>query len=294
MGGCGPAPVVGPQQRVVVFAAVLGGQRAPQEVGEIGQRGSPRHGLPVDHRQRALGPGGAEQHIVQPVVAVHQAPDARLLSKIAVERGHQAFAHRPVLGRDLVAVALHETRVQRRDHGLVQRRVAVEPRRLRQRDVAEQRAVQPPQLDDPQPGLFDCGTGDFVANDGRSGVAQQQVEHAGRGVDGRVVAGRDRSAQPRRDVTVEADLPLVEAQRQAGLPADRIGSRHLEHHRLGSPRIGLRVAQPDPVALAHLAGADALDREVRDGAGADHRGQPGGAQVTGSFDDLLGLGVHEG
>ncbi len=214
--------------------------------------------------------------------------------QITVERGHQALAHQAVLRLDLAAVAVNETRIQRGDHGLVQRSLAVEPRRLGQRDVAEQRPVQPSQFDGPEVGLFCCGAGDFVADDGRPGVAQQQVEHARRGVDRRVIAGCDGSAQTRRDVAVEAHLPLVEPQRQAGLPADRVGGRDLQHHRLGPPRGSLGITEPDAIALAHLAGTDALHREIGDGSGADDRGQPGGGEVTGSFDDLLGLGVHGG
>ena len=134
-------------------------------------------------------------------------------------------------GCDLVAVTVDETGVQRGDHRLVERRLTVEPRRFGQRGVAEQRAVQPAQLDDSEAGLFDCGTGDFVADDRGSGVAEQQIEHPGRGVDRGVVARRYRPAKARRDVAIEADFALVEAQSRSGLPAYRIGGRDLQHHR---------------------------------------------------------------
>ena len=65
--------VVGPQQRVVVVAARLDRQRAAEEVGHIGQRRAPGDGLPVDHGQRPVGAGLAEQHVVEAVVAVDQA-----------------------------------------------------------------------------------------------------------------------------------------------------------------------------------------------------------------------------
>ena len=102
--------------------------------------------------------------------------------------------------------------------------------------------MQPAQLDDPEAGLFDCGAGDFVADDRWSGIAEQQVEHPRRGVDRGVVARRDRPAQAWRDVAVEADLALVEAQSQPGLPAHRIGGRDLQHHRLGPIGGGHRSA----------------------------------------------------
>ena len=220
--------VVSPQQFVVMLPTILRPQRAAEEVRQVRECRPPGNGLPIDHGQRAVGPGGPEQHVVQPVVTVHQALHPALRRhpllfrrQIAVERGDQAFAHDAVLRRDLVAVPVDETGVQRRDHRLIERSLAVEPRRLGQRGVPQQRAVQPSQLDDAEAGLFGCGAGDFVADDRGPGVAEQQIEHARRGVDGGVVTGRYRPAQARRDVAVEADLTLVETQsraRSAGSP----------------------------------------------------------------------------
>ena len=55
--------------------------------------------------------------------------------------------------------------------------------------------MQPAQLDDAEPGLFCCGTGDFVTDDRGSGIAEQQIENPGRGVDRGVVARRYRAAR---------------------------------------------------------------------------------------------------
>lgn len=217
-----------------------------------------------------------------------EAPDLvafRFGGQIGIERAHQAFAHHPVRRGDLVAVAVEEAGVERGDHGLVEQRIAIEPRRLGQRRVAEQRAVQPLQIDHPDGGLFDCGPGDFVADDRRDGVAEQQIEHARRGVDRGVVARRNRAAQPRRDVAVEANLTLVKPQCQPGLPTHRIAGRDLQDHRLGA-RAGFGVGEPYAVALAHPAGADALGFEIGNLARADRGGQPRSREITGSFDWL--------
>jgi hypothetical protein len=80
--------------------------------------------------------------------------------------------------------------------------------------------------------LFGCGTCDFVADDCGPGIAEQQIEHACRGVDCGVVAGRYRPAQAWRDVAVKADFAFVKSERQPGLSADRIGGRDLQYHRL--------------------------------------------------------------
>ena len=123
--------------------------------------------------------------------------------------------------------------------------------------------MQPAQLGHRQHRLFDCGAADLVADDGRSGVAEQQVEHARLAVVRRAVTGRDGPADAGRDVGVEPHLAFVEAQRQTRLPARRIGGGDLEHHRI---RAGgtVGIGQRDAVALAHLAGADALGAEPFD------------------------------
>ena len=59
------------QQRLVVMAAHVVGQRAAEEVRDVGHCRTPCDGLPVHHRQRPVGAGLAEQHVVQAIVAVH-------------------------------------------------------------------------------------------------------------------------------------------------------------------------------------------------------------------------------
>ena len=168
--------VVGPQQRLVVIAAQLVGQRAAEEIRDIGHRRTPRDGLPVHHCQRPVGAGLAEQHVVQPVVTVHKTVRALrrdFACDVGVEASDQALAHLAMLRRDLVAVALEEPGVQLADQGLVQRRLAVEPFGVRHRGVAEQRSVHPTQFCQRQRGLFDCRAADFVADDGRARIAKQ-------------------------------------------------------------------------------------------------------------------------
>ncbi len=100
-----------------------------------------------------------------------------------------------------------------------------------------------------------------------------------------------RTTEARRDVGIEPDLTLVEPpQRHPGLPARRIGRGNFQHNRGGSlDAVGIR--QPDPVALTHLAGTDAVDGEPGDGGESDGGGQPLGGQVTRSLDDDV-VGLH--
>lgn len=81
-----------------------------------------------------------------------------------------------------------------------------------------------------------------------------------------MIARRDRPAQARRNVAVEARFPLVESQAQAGLAAHRIGRGDLQHYRLRPVRGVAGIGQRNAVALAHLTRADALDGEIGDGA----------------------------
>ena len=117
-----------------------------------------------------------------------------------------------MLWRDLIAVAIDEPGVQRRDQPLVDRRVAAQPRRLGERGVTEQRTLQPGQLGDGKLSLCDCGAADFVADDRRIGVAEQDIEDACRRVESGVIARRDRSVQARGDIPVEANFTLVQTQ----------------------------------------------------------------------------------
>ena len=119
---------VGGQQRVVVLTASLDRQCAAEEVGDVGERRTPGDGLPVHDGQRPVGTGLAEQHVVEPVVAVDQAAWAVPLGfggQVGVEGLDQPFADFPVLLGDLVAITLDESGVQRGDQRLVHRRLPI-------------------------------------------------------------------------------------------------------------------------------------------------------------------------
>ena len=123
-----------------MLAAKVVGERAAEEVCDVGHRRAPPNGLPVHHRQRAVGAGLAEKHVVQPVVAVHQslrAITSRLGGQVAVEAADQTLAHQPVVGVDPIAVAVDECGIQLADQRLIHRRLAVQPGRLRHRVVAK-------------------------------------------------------------------------------------------------------------------------------------------------------------
>ena len=206
-----------------------------------------------------------------------------LACDVSVEACDKPLAHLAMLRRDLIAVALEEPGVQLADQRLVHRRLAVEPVGVRHRAVAEQRCVHPAQFRQRQHGLFDCRAAYFVADDGRTRVAKQQVEGARLGVESGVMARRDRPVKARCDVGVEPHLAFVQAEREARLPAHGVGGGDLEHHRIRAV-VAVRVGQPDAVALAHLAGADALEREV-----AHRYAQSGGEPL----DRQIGRPLHD-
>ena len=59
-----------PQQRFFVLAPILGHEARAQEVGGVAGREAVPRGLPVDHGQGMAAFRRAEQHVVEPVVAV--------------------------------------------------------------------------------------------------------------------------------------------------------------------------------------------------------------------------------
>ena len=276
--------VVRTEQRVVVVAADVVGQCAAKEVRDVDQRRPPRDGLPVHDGQRAVGALLPEQHVVQPVVAmdepVHGLGEVGL---VGVEARDHPLTHLAVLRRNLIPVTIQKPGVQLGDERLVHRRFPVEPVDVGHRGKAEQRRVQPAELGHRQQCLFAGGAADLVTHDGGRGVAEQEVEHPGLGVEPEAVTGRDRPADPRRDVGVEPNLAFVEAQRQARLPARRVGGRDLQDHRRRAGA-AVAVAQGDAVTLTHLAGADALDAELLDRARPDRGRQPPGGQVVRPLD----------
>ena len=107
-----------------MLAAGRDGQRATEEVRDIGHRRTPGDGLPVHDGQRAVGAGLTEQHVVEPIVTVDEAVDTigcGLLRQIRVEAGDQPLANLAMLGGDPVAIALNESRVELRHQRLVHR-----------------------------------------------------------------------------------------------------------------------------------------------------------------------------
>ena len=283
-------PVIGGQQFVVVRAPILRLEGAAQEIGDVGQGGAPGDRLPVHHRQVAQRTGPPEQHVVQSVVAMHQAfdpPVGILGGHIVIEAVHQALTDQALLGGDGVCVAVGEPGEQPGDHRLVHRTLPVEPVRLGQGLVADQRAVQPAQLGHGQHRVFGCGAADLIAHLCRGGIVEQQGEHAAVGLIGGVIALGDRAAQPRRQLGVEPHFAFVESQRLAGLPTHRVAGGDFKHDRFRTAAV--LVAQRDPVALAHLAGADALDGEPTHPAGPQVDCQPPRGEVGGPFYRVLAI-----
>ena len=278
---------VGGQQRVVVLAAPLDGQCAAEEVGDVGERRAPGDGLPVHDGQRPVGAGLAEQHVVEPVVAVDQAAwtvPLGFAGQVGVEGLDQSLADLAVLLGDLVAIAFDESGVQRGDQRLVHRRLPIEPVVGCQRLVVEQRTVHERELAQRQSRLFCGGAADLVADDRRRGVTEHEVEGTGSGVVGRVVARRDRSVQAGGDGGVEVDFTFVEAHRQPRLTAAGVGCGDLEHDR-GRAGLLVGVGQSNAITLAHLTGADPLNGEVAHRGPAEDVGQPVGGEVGGTFDE---------
>ena len=215
-----------------------------------------------------------------------------LCSDVVVETVHQFLPDQALLGGDGFAVPVDEPGVELGDQCLVHRCLAVQPSRLGQCGTADQRGLHLSQLGQCELGVFDCGAADLVAHLSRSSIVEQQGEHPRLRLIGGVIALRDRAApsrptQARRDVEVEADLALVEAEGLPGPAAHRVAGGHLEHHR-GRTR-SLVVAQVYPVALAHLPGTDAFDGELADPAGPEGGGQPFGGQVVGALNGDGGI-----
>ena len=162
---------------------------------------SPADGLPVDHSQIASRAGTPEEHVVQPVVAVHQALDPLgrgLPGQIGIEAVDQTLTDQALLRGDGFAVAVGEPGIQLGDQLLVQRRVAVEPIRVGEGLTSDHRSMQPAQLRQGQPRLFRCGAADFVTDDSGRGIVDEQGEDAGLGIVGGVEALRDRPPEARR------------------------------------------------------------------------------------------------
>jgi hypothetical protein len=215
---------------------------------------------------------------------VHEA-GAGLLALLFLERVvacDEPLAHLTVRIGDPTLVALEESGEQRRQQRLADRRVALEPAARLELRVDERRAVEPCEARQGEPRGLEVAAGDLVADDRGARVAEQQAERPGVGVVGRVEARRERAVELRRDLRVEAHLALVEPERDAGLTARLVLRRDLEHDR-GRAGIAL-VLDRHAMAHAHLAGADALGLERRDGTAAQRVLQPFGREIGGGPD----------
>ena len=277
--------MVARQQPVAVRAPVLDAQGAAEEVRDVGQRGPPPDRLPVDDGERPVRPVGAEQQVVEPVVAVHEPVGAaRLLvvGEVCVVARGQPLAHPAVLGRDAALVALEEAGEQRREQRLPDRRFAREPRRRGERRRAQRGCVQPREALDGE-----CRqSADRSPRSRRPAPRGRRLRAAGRtsrprgrttrGSTGR--AARRAAARPLRRSAPRART--ARAPRRSG--GCVVLGRHLEDDR---GRAGaVLVLDAHAVAGAHLPRADALGGERRDRAAADLRGQPFGRQVGGRAD----------
>ena len=89
--------------------------------------------------------------------------------------------------------------------------------------------------------------------------------------------------QARGNLGVEPHLALVEPKCESGPPAHRISRGDFEDHR-GRALLSRRVTKDDPVALAHLPGADSLDGKTADLSITDRSAQPLRREIIGPFD----------
>ena len=107
-------------QLLFVRAPLVGLQADAEEVRHVDDRRAPRDRLPVHHGERARRALLAPEHVVQPVVAVGDAGQLRLLREPAVGAAHELLDEQPVPGRHAPVVALEEAGQQLSEQGLVE------------------------------------------------------------------------------------------------------------------------------------------------------------------------------
>ncbi len=256
-------PVVDVEQLGGVGATVGCGEAATDEVRDVHRRRPPGGGLPVDdHRYRR--PFG-EQHVVQPVVAVHQ----RLRPVVQVEDvrdlGNQALDESAVLRGQVGVEALDERRCEHRDdrghHRGVLRRRPVQPRPRRMRRVLPGECMQLCQALQRLGGNLRCAPGDVVTLAARREVGEHHGVGVGLGHPPREIVIRH--AGQRRELGVDGDLDLIAARDLTRGPTVRVRRRELRDH-TRRPGAGGLIRQRDPDRVGHLAGADGGGREAAD------------------------------
>ncbi len=253
-----PAAPVGEQLVVVethelllVGASILDRQAATDEVRDVEHRGAPGHGLPVDDATARV----IEQEVVEPVVAVDESERGPPVFRPAVDGRDEALADLRMLRSDPILVALEEPRQQHLEQRLVERRGLVEPRGGAEVRVAEHRGVDAGQGAERHARLVHAAAGDLIALPRSDDVLKHEREPAV-AVDRRVPAFRQRLLDPRGELPVERDLPRVRAHALSGRSARRILGGELDDD-------GVFTVEGDPIALAHLPGADLLDARDR-------------------------------
>ncbi len=142
-----------------------------------------------------------------------------------------------MLGRHAVAVALQERRKQLRQQRLPEHVLLVQPGRRAELRVREHRRVQPRELAQREAGVLHVAACDLVSLRGRSDVLEQDREPALLGVGHRDVTIREGTADPRRELAVEAHLALVHAEPYPRSAAVLVLGGGLQHDgRAGRPR----------------------------------------------------------
>jgi hypothetical protein len=164
--------VVLANERLLVGAAILCPQRAAQEVGSVGHDRGPADGLPVDHHERPRRLAAAEEHVVEPVVPVHEAERRSPILRPSIHARHEALAHLAVSRSHALAVALEEGGEQLLHHRLVEDALLVEPRRGPELRIPEHGRVQTGEIVDREPCPLDGAALDLVALDSGSDVLE--------------------------------------------------------------------------------------------------------------------------
>ena len=110
--------MVGGDEVALVDAPVVRQQARPQEVGEVAGGHLVARRLPVDDGQRVAAVGGAEHHVVEPVVAVGDRVGRPAQRHPALDAAAEPLPQLELLGRQVALVAGHERRPQHLVQGL--------------------------------------------------------------------------------------------------------------------------------------------------------------------------------